>query len=137
MIYLTKNQFRAALRKETKQQQEVEMMTSAGVSTLPSLPVTTLGTNDILEMPPKWRGAISRKKAVALGCGFVAMLVTSLSLFSDSDTQSFGEENSAQKKTTKQQFDNRKRAVLSDYDTSRVFADFMPGVGGFFGTPMW
>ena len=34
-------------------------------------------------------------------------------------------------------FDADGRTILTDYDTSRTFASFLPGIGGEYGTPMW
>ena len=99
----------------------------------PSLPVS------VVVSPPaegtQWRGALSPKGAVTLSCGLVGILLVGLSLTSDSALDPLlGQSNT---KKGHASFDSLNRAILKDYDTSRVFADFLPGIGGEFGIPMW
>ena len=35
------------------------------------------------------------------------------------------------------EFDEADRVIMPDYDTSRVWASFLPGIGGEWGVPTW
>ncbi len=83
---------------------------------------------------------------VTLKYGAIFFVVMGIALFALA--HSLGGENSvnsmleATTQDSKQQtknplFDSEGRYVMYDFDVKKVMANFLPGLGGFWGTPMW